>query len=103
MRYLASIALICICVGCSTTRPVVSAEVDRAVETSSSFRRAQTIDRSRVIWLSEGTDEHYTLVYVGFDMGTHTCRSATLRVSEHGIVERQEMTKDGDLIWIADN
>lgn len=103
MRYFASIILLCICVGCSTPRPVVSAEVDRAVEASASFRYAQAIDRQRVIWFSEGTDGHCTLIYVGFDIGTHTCRSATLRVSEHGVVERQEMRDDEELIWIADN
>ena len=103
MRRLVSIIAMSLCVGCTTSRPIVSADVDRAVETSASFRYAQSIDRSRVIWFSEGTDNNDPIIYIGFDMGTHTCRSATLRIREHGVVERQEMRDDGELVWIADN
>ncbi len=98
-----SIIALSLCVGCGTSHPVVSAQVDRAVETPASFQRARAIDRDRVVWFSDGVDGHYPIIYVGFDTGTHTCRSATLRVREHGVVGRQEMREDGELIWIADN
>ena len=80
-----------------------SPEVASAVQTSLSFQRARSIDRSRAIWFVDGEDGGYPVIYVGFDMGTHTCRSSTLRVREHGAVERQEMRDGGDLIWVADN
>jgi len=70
------------------------------VERSRSFHRARAIDASRVIWFVEQPDAP-PHIYIGFDMGTHTCRSATLRIRDH-IVERQEMRDDGELIWIAD-
>jgi hypothetical protein len=90
------------------SRPVVSAgipatpEVAKAVQTSASFQRARSFDCSRAIWFVDGDDGVYPVVYVGFDMGTHTTRFATLRVREHGVVEREEMRDDGELIWIAD-
>ena len=70
------------------------------VESSPSFQRARAIDTSRVIWFVEQRDAP-PHIYVGFDMGTHTCRSATLRIRERG-VERQEMRDDGELVWIQD-
>ncbi|HWW03565.1 MAG TPA: hypothetical protein VNZ64_27930 [Candidatus Acidoferrum sp.] len=70
------------------------------VESSPSFRRARAIDTSRVIWFVEQRDAP-PQIYVGFDMGTHTCRSATLRIGED-VVERQEMREDGELVWIRD-
>ena len=102
MRRLVSIIALCLCFGCTTSRPVVSADVDRAVTESFSFRRAYAISPTRVRWFSDGTDGRYPVIYVGFDEGTHYTRSATLRVREHGVVERQEMRDDGELIWIAD-
>jgi len=102
MRHLVSIIALCLCFGCATSRPVVSADVDRAVSESFSFRRAYTISPARARWFSEGTDGRYPVIYVGFDEGTYYTRSATLRVRERGVVERQEMRDDGELIWIAD-
>ena len=78
------------------------AYVDRAVTESFSFRRAHAISPERVRWFYEGTDGSYPVINVGFDEGTHYTRSATLRVREHGVVDRQEMRDDGELIWIAD-
>jgi len=70
------------------------------VESAPSFQRARVVDASRVIWFVEQRDAP-PHIYVGFDMGTHTCRSATLRIRE-GIVERQEMREDGELVWARD-
>jgi hypothetical protein len=103
MRHVAFIATACICFGCTTSRPIVSLDVDRAATETFSFRRAYAISPTRARWFSEGTDDGYPVIYVGFDEGTHYTRSATLRVREHGVVERQEMREDGDLIWVADN
>ena len=103
MRHLASIIVLSLCIGCATSRPIVSTEVDRAVTDSFSFRRAYAISPERARWLLDGMDGSYPVIYVGFDEGTHYTRSATLRVREHGVVERQEMREDGELIWIADN
>ena len=101
--------LLCICAGCKTPRSVLSGagleptpEVARAVQRSFSFQRALSIEGSRVIWFVDGEDGGYPLIYVGFDMGTHSCRAATLRVREGGQAERQEMTEDGDLLWVPD-
>jgi hypothetical protein len=102
MRHLASIPALCLCLGCATSRPIVSAEVDRAVTDSFSFPRAYAISSERARWFLDGTDGRYPVIYVGFDEGTHYTRSATLRVREHGVLERQEMRDDGKLIWIAD-
>jgi hypothetical protein len=102
MRRLASTITLCLCFGCATSRPIVSAEVDRAVTDSFSFRRAYAISPERARWFLDGTDGADPIIYVGFDEGTHYTRSATLRVREHGVVERQEMRGDGELIWIAD-
>ena len=102
MRPFASIIALCFCVGCATSRPIVSAEVNRAVTDSFSFQRAYAISPARARWFLDGTDGRYPVIYVGFDEGTHYSRSATLRVREHGVVERQEMRDDGELIWIAD-
>ena len=99
---LVSIVALCLCFGCTTSGPVVITDVDRAVTESFSFRRAHAISPERVRWFSEGTDGSYPVINVGFDEGTHYTRSATLRVREHGVVERQEMRNDGELIWIAD-
>ena len=88
MRYLASIIALFLCIGCTTSRPIVSAEVDRAITDSCSFRRAYSISPERVRWFLDGTDESYPVIYVGFDEGTHYTRSATLRVREHSVVER---------------
>ena len=103
MRHVAFMAIACVCCGCTTSRPVVSAEVDRAVTESFSFRRAYAISPTRARWFSEGTDDGCPVIYVGFDEGTHYTRSATLRVRKHGVGERQEMREDGELIWLADN
>ena len=102
MHRLASIIALCLCVGCTTSRPIVSVEVDRAVTDSFSFLRAHALNPSRARWFVDGTDGGFPVIYVGFDEGTHYTRSATLRVREHGVVERQEMRDDGELIWIAD-
>ena len=102
MRDLAFIIALCLCIGCTRSRPIVSAEVDRAVTESFSFRRAYAISPTRARWFSEGTDGRFPIIYVGYDMDTHYTRSATLRVREHGVVERQELRDDGELIWIAD-
>ena len=102
MRHLAFIIALCLCVSCATPRAIVSAEADKAVTDSFSFRRAYAISPARARWFLDGTDGAYPVIYVGFDEGTHYTRSATLRVREHGVVERQEMREDGELIWIAD-
>src|SRR5437588_8002384 len=49
---------------------------DRVVARSVSYERALAIDVSRAIWFVDSPGERPT-IYVGFDMGTHTCRSAT--------------------------
>ena len=89
--------LLCFVVGCAQR-----SGVDDAVASSFSFRQAQDIGGSRALWFLDGTDGGYPVVYVGFDEGTHTTRVATLRVREHGVVERQEMREDGELIWVED-
>lgn len=91
-----------LCFGCARSRPVVSADMGSMVENSPSFRRACAISSTRVRWFSEGMDGGYPVIYVGFDEGTHYTRSATLRVRGDGVVERQEMWKDGESIWFAD-
>jgi hypothetical protein len=70
------------------------------IEHSPSFQRARAIDSSRIIWFVEQTDDP-PQIYVGFDMSSHTCRDATLRIHDH-VVERQEMRKDGELVWVID-
>ena len=108
MRRAAFILLLSLCAGCTTSRPVVSTgihatpEVAKAVQSSASFQRARSIDRSRAIWFVDSDDGAYPVIFVGFDMGTHATRFATLRIREHGVVERQELRDDGELIWIAD-
>ena len=102
MHRLVSFIVLCLCFGCATSRPIVSAEADRAITDSFSFRRAYAISPALARWFLDGTDGRYPVIYVGFDEGTHYTRSATLRVREHGVVERQEMRDDGELIWIAD-
>jgi hypothetical protein len=108
MQYFAFIIVLCLYFGCATSRPVVSAgipataEAAKAIQTSASFQQAQSYDRSRAISFVDGNDGVYPVVYIGYDMGTHTTRFATLRVREHGVIERQEMRDDGELIWIAD-
>jgi len=102
MHRLVSIVALCLCFGCTTSGPVVSTDVDRAVTESLSISRAHAISPERVRWFYEGTDGSYPVINVGFDEGTHYTRSATLRVREHGVVDRQEMRDDGELIWIAD-
>ena len=102
MRYLL-LLLFCLLAGCAS-HDWSDASERRAygaiVERSPSFERARAIDSSRVIWFVEQPDDP-PQIYVGFDMGTHTCRSATLRIREH-VVEKQEMREDGELIWIVD-
>jgi hypothetical protein len=108
MRLLLSLSTLCLCMGCATSRTTIDAglvaspEVAKAVQSSFSFQRARSIDRSRAVWFVEGEDRGSPVVYVGFDMGTHTCRHATLRAREHGTVEREEMLDDGELIWVPD-
>ena len=89
--------LICFVIGCSQC-----SSVDDAVVSSISFRRAQNIGGSRAHWILDGTNGGYPVFFVGFDEGTHTTRFATLRVSEHRLVERQEMQENGELIWVED-
>jgi hypothetical protein len=108
MRHVAAILLLYLCFGCTAARPVVGASLDatpdvaKAVEASFSFQRARSIDRKRAIWFVDNLDGVYPIIYVGFDMGWHTSRLATLRVREHGVIERQEMRDNGELMWIAD-
>ena len=73
-----------------------------AVEASSSFRRAYDTSPERARWFVDGTNDEYPVIYVGYDMGTHYTRSATLRVRKDGVVEREIMTEDGELIWVED-
>ena len=83
-----------------------SAEERRAlgssVESSTSFQKARADGGSRVFWMVEGTEPGYTDIYVGSDMGTHTCRSVTLRVLADGRVERQTYDSAGEILWIPD-
>jgi hypothetical protein len=102
MCRLSPIIALCLSVGCAASHPIVSTEVDRAVTNSFSFRRVYAINPTRARWFVEGKDGRYPVIYVGFDEGTHYTRSATLRVRDHGVLERQEMREDGELIWVAD-
>lgn len=102
MRRFVSIIVLCFCVGCATSRPIISDEVDQAITDSFSFRRVHAISPTRARWFVDGSAGPYPIIYVGFDEGTHYTRSATLRVREHGVIERQEMRDDGELIWIPD-
>jgi len=83
--------------GCATPP-----ELDTLVFNSPSFRRVQSISASCARWFIDGTNGGYPIIYVGFDEGTHYTRSATLRVRRHGVVEREVMREDGELIWIED-
>jgi hypothetical protein len=93
--------------------------IAREVESSASFRRivaesSHVPRRFRVgpspAWKpgwfidSESLDEDPVWVAVGADFDENFWhRWATLRVYRDGRVERQEMRKDGELIWVADN
>ena len=89
--------LLCFVVGCAQR-----SGVDDAVASSSSYRRAQDIGGSHARWFRDGANGGYPVVWVGFDEGTHVTRFATLRIREHGMVERQETRDDGDLVWVED-
>src|SRR5262249_40788295 len=102
MHRFASSIVLCLCFGCTMSRPVISDEADRAITDSVSFRRAHAISPTRDRWFVDGSDGMYPVIYVGYDMGTHYTRSATLRLRELGFIERQEMREDGELIWIPD-
>ena len=73
-----------------------------AVESSPSFRQARAEGGRRVFWMVEGAHASYTEIYVGNDMGTHTCRSLTLRVAADGRVERHTYDSVGEDLWIPD-
>ena len=102
MHRFASIIVLCFCAGCATSLTITRDEVDKSIKDSFSFRRVYAISPTRARWFVDGTGGTYPVIYVGFDEGTHYTRSATLRVRERGVVERQEMRDDGELIWIAD-
>jgi hypothetical protein len=93
-------ALLTGCAGHDWANPSDRKACSTLVESSTSYQRARAIDATRVIWFVEerGPSPH---IYLGFDMGTHTCRSATLRICE-GAVQRQELQEDGELVWVAD-
>ena len=104
MRTFSFIAALFVLFGCATkpTR-LISEEADKAVTDSLSFRRACAISPDRARWFVDGTDGTTNpVVYIGYDMGTHYTRSATLRVREGHIIEREEMRDDGELIWAPD-
>ena len=103
MRYPIYLLLLCLCVGCATQRPIISNEADPAVTNSFSFRRAYSISPARARWFVDHVDDGgHPIIYVGFDEGDHYTRWATLRIREHGAVEREEMREDGELIWVED-
>ena len=77
-------------------------DIGTLVINSASFRRVHSISASRARWFIDGTNGGYPIVYVGFDEGTHYTRSATLRVQPNGVVEREMMRGDGELIWMED-
>jgi|ERR1043166_1497688 hypothetical protein len=82
-------ALAFVATGCVQHRWASAEErrtLGRAVESSPSFRKARADGGHRVFWMVEGTNGGYTEIYVGSDMGTHTCRSVTLRVAADGRV-----------------
>ena len=84
-------------VGCSH-----HSTVSDAIHCSASFRRAYSINPIRARWFVDRMDGRYAVVYMGFDEGTHYTRLATLRVRERGVVEREVLRDDGELIWIPD-
>jgi hypothetical protein len=103
MRPFPSIIASCLCIGCTTSHPLISDEADKAVTESFSFRRAHSISPERARWFVDGIDGTTNpVIYVGFDMGTHYTRSATLRVRDNHIIEREETREDGELIWVPD-
>lgn len=75
-------------------------EYGALVENSPTYRRARAASATRVIWYVEQPGEA-PRIYVGFDMGTHSCREATLRL-RHGNVERRVERYDGNDHWILD-
>lgn len=90
-------------IGCASNRWVTRSDRRQYasfVEGSPSYQRARAFDPHRVIWFVEDRTE-LPQVYIGFDMGTHTCRSATLRIRQN-VVEREEMREDGELVWVED-
>ncbi len=72
------------------------------VENSPSYRRARADGGHRVFWMVEGTNDGYTQIYVGGDMGTHTSRIVTLRVTPDFRVERHSYDSAGEDLWIPD-
>jgi len=50
----------------------------------------------------EGTNDGYTQIYVGGDMGPHTSRIVTLRVRPDFRVERHSYDSAGEDLWIPD-
>ena len=70
--------------------------VEKAVRGSASFR---AIDPARAKWFIESTNGRYPVIYVGDFRG----RSATLRVREGGLVERQITRDNGELMWVETN
>lgn len=54
------------------------------------------------MWMEEGRDHGYVLIYVGEDQGTHTVRWETLRVSQNGVVEKLNRDPLGNEVWIPD-
>jgi hypothetical protein len=104
VRPFSFIAALFVLVGCATKPSwLISEETDKAVTDSLSFRRAWAISPNRVRWFVDGIDGTTNpVVYIGYDMGTHYTRSATLRVREGHIIEREEMRDDGELVWVPD-
>jgi hypothetical protein len=103
MRRFAYIIAFCFLAGCAASNYLISVETDQAITNSFSFRRVRAINPERARWFVDGTDGNYPVIYVGFDEGWHYTRSATLRVRDHYIIERQEMRDDGELTWVPDN
>ncbi|MEO6992731.1 MAG: hypothetical protein ABI273_03790 [Lacunisphaera sp.] len=72
----------------------------KLVENSRTYRLARAASPRKVIWYVEQAGE-YPQIYVGFDMGTHSAREATLRIRD-GVVERLVDRGDDDFSWVVD-
>lgn len=73
------------------------------VENSHSYLAAKAQGGSRVFWMVEETNSGLTQIYVGGDMGTHTSRIVTLRVTQDGRVEKHTYDAAGEDSWVPDD
>lgn len=104
MRYLLPV-IVCVTAGCAArgwnTRAERRAYGD-LIGKSPSYLRARQEGGRRVYWRVQSQSDGFTEIYVGCDMGTHSCRVETLRVDGTGTVERLTYDEAGDETWVAD-